>query len=202
MPKLIDESVLVLNKYYQAIQVTTAREAICAVITGKAKVIDYNYTRYDWNQWVSRSAALQNEPGKDMYAGIIHSPSTKIYIPQVIHVQDCEHTKSILKKVRFSRKSVFQRDEFHCMYCKKEFDRKKLTIDHVIPRSRGGTNAWNNVVACCKPCNTKKGDKPLSQLGWKIDKKLTEPQWKSHINKKFNEVKQVYWETFLPKELT
>lgn len=201
MPKIVNEHVLVLNKYFLAIQVTLARDAICALVTGKARVVDQNYTTYDWQAWQAKSKELFSTPEEaKKYAGRMSSPSTSVYVPQVILIPDCEHTKSLLKAVRFSRKNVLQRDGYRCAYCKHKFDKNLLTMDHVIPRAKGGTNAWSNVVACCRPCNEKKGDKLLSQLGWELTKKPATPQWKAHINKRFNDVKKTYWKTFFRQE--
>lgn len=195
------EHVLVLNKFFLAIQVTLARDAVCALVTGKAKVVDQNYTTYTWEQWQAKSEELFSSKEAELYPGWMSSPSTFIYVPQVIQIPDCEHTKSLLKAVRFSRKNVLQRDAYQCQYCGHKFDKSSLTMDHVIPKSKGGTNAWSNVVTCCKSCNERKGDKLLSELGWQLAKKPTTPQWKSHINKRFDQVKKTYWSTFLSQEI-
>ena len=63
------------------------------------------------------------------------------------------------KKVKFSRSNVFLRDMFTCQYCKNVFEKKDLTIDHIIPKSKGGETNWLNVTTCCKSCNLSKADK-------------------------------------------
>jgi 5-methylcytosine-specific restriction endonuclease McrA len=66
-----------------------------------------------------------------------------------------------------TRKLLFKRDDFRCAYCGKRFAPEKLTVDHVIPSSRGGTNDWNNVLTCCSPCNLRKGNKTPKEAGMK-----------------------------------
>ncbi len=65
-----------------------------------------------------------------------------------------------------------RRDGHACVYCG---SKKNLTIDHIIPKSKGGDNTWKNLVTCCSPCNLKKGDKSLEEIGMKLIKKPTEP---------------------------
>ena len=75
----------------------------------------------------------------------------------------------------FSKRNIFIRDNFTCQYCGKELPIKELTVDHVIPRSKGGKDTWDIVVTSCKTCNNKKGDKTPKQAGLKIMKKPKVP---------------------------
>jgi 5-methylcytosine-specific restriction endonuclease McrA len=70
-----------------------------------------------------------------------------------------------------SRKSVMLRDRMTCQYCHQAFEARKLTLDHVIPRSRGGANTWENMVACCHPCNNRKADKTPAEAGMPLNRK-------------------------------
>lgn len=74
--------------------------------------------------------------------------------------------------IRVNRQRVFKRDEFQCVYCGSQ---KELTIDHVLPRSRGGKNTWTNLVTCCSKCNHKKGNKTPDEANMKLRKKPYEP---------------------------
>ncbi|MEM6596319.1 MAG: HNH endonuclease [Pseudomonadota bacterium] len=93
------------------------------------------------------------------YEDCVHSPSMSIKIPSVIVLK--EYVKP-QKRVAFTRFNLFLRDGFSCQYCGATGD---LTFDHVVPRSRGGTTTWENVVAACGKCNLKKGAKSLRQSG-------------------------------------
>lgn len=89
------------------------------------------------------------------YDHIIRSPSSEFKLPSVIALKKYI---SLDRRPAFTRFNVFLRDSFCCQYCNNRFDVENLTFDHVVPRSRGGCTAWNNVVTACNICNLKKGD--------------------------------------------
>ena len=195
--KLLNESVLVLNKYFLAIQVTTVREAIITLVSGKSRIIDENYLTYNLTSWHARSMELKQSGQLDKYPGVLRSPSTTLVVPYAIIIPDCEFNNPAIKTVKYSRRNLVKRDNYTCQYCKKKFDKKDLTVDHVTPRSKGGKSTWTNVVACCRPCNAIKQDKTIEELGWSLTKKPTQPRWKSHIGIPFNKEKKERWKVFL-----
>lgn len=77
----------------------------------------------------------------------------------------------------WSRPGVMRRDDFRCGYC----GSRATTIDHVLPRSRGGRNTWKNTVACCDPCNQRKGDRTPQEAGMQLIVKLSAPTWASFV---------------------
>jgi len=87
---------------------------------------------------------------------VVHSPSLEICVPSVMISESYIKTKQF---VRFSRNNLLVRDNFTCQYCSKHLEPKELTVDHVVPRVRGGTTRWDNIVAACYVCNTIKGHK-------------------------------------------
>lgn len=94
------------------------------------------------------------------YDHIIHSPSCSMRLPSVIALKEYvaqNHTPV------FSRFNLFLRDRFCCQYCGQRFSARNLTFDHVVPRVRGGRTTWNNVVAACGGCNTRKGAQMLHE---------------------------------------
>jgi 5-methylcytosine-specific restriction endonuclease McrA len=94
------------------------------------------------------------------YDQVVRSPSTTMKLPSVIALRDYVRPTN---RVAFTRFNVFLRDRFRCQYCGQQH-LKGLTFDHVVPRVRGGTTCWENIVASCEPCNTRKGHahaKPL-----------------------------------------
>jgi 5-methylcytosine-specific restriction endonuclease McrA len=93
------------------------------------------------------------------YDAVARSQRSAMRIPSVVVLKDYVKPK---KRVAFTRFNLFLRDEFSCQYCGARAD---LTFDHVVPRSRGGTTNWENVVAACSPCNLKKANKSLRQAG-------------------------------------
>jgi 5-methylcytosine-specific restriction endonuclease McrA len=98
------------------------------------------------------------------YDTMIRSPSREIRLPAVVALRAY---RTMPRRVAFTRFNVFLRDRFCCQYCGGTFAASDLTFDHVVPRSRGGRTAWDNIVAACGPCNTRK-DKFLAMrpLAW------------------------------------
>ena len=96
------------------------------------------------------------------YDRSIHSPTTEFKLPSVLALKEyvpISHTPA------FTRFNVFLRDAWHCQYCGDHFKTHQLTFDHVIPRSKGGKTSWDNIVAACRPCNTKKSNKMPHDCG-------------------------------------
>ena len=81
----------------------------------------------------------------------VHSPSRTMKVPSVIAVR--EYVQQDREGINFSRRNVFIRDHYTCQYCLHPFNSKELTLDHVIPRSKGGKSGWDNMVTACKKCN-------------------------------------------------
>ena len=88
------------------------------------------------------------------YERIVRSPGFEMKLPSVLALKEYVHIK---RSPAFTRFNVFLRDEWTCQYCGGEFKTHELTFDHVIPRANGGRTNWENIVASCRPCNTKKG---------------------------------------------
>jgi 5-methylcytosine-specific restriction endonuclease McrA len=103
----------------------------------------------------------------------VRSPSTTLKVPSVVAHTEYIHVDH---RVKFTTFNLYLRDKFTCAYCKKCFydDREHLTYDHVIPASHGGKTSWTNIVAACRACNTKKGNKLNF---FKLDKKPEKPTY-------------------------
>jgi len=123
------ESILVLNSDYTPLNITTFKRAIILVIKGKAEII-------------------KNDDN------IIRSESIIYSKPLIIRLFNYISHK--MKNLRVNRNRLYKRDNNECVYCG---SKKDLTIDHILPKSRGGKNTWNNLITCCLPCNLRKGDK-------------------------------------------
>ena len=87
------------------------------------------------------------------YDVVVRSPSTEIRLPSVVALREYQ---PIPRRVAFTRFNVFLRDRFKCQYCGDKFPSSELSFDHVIPRAKGGVTEWSNIVAACRPCNTRK----------------------------------------------
>lgn len=120
-------SVLVLNQNYEPLNVCNVKRAVVLVLRGKAEVIE-------------------------MAADVIRTARVALPLPSVIRLVSL--VRRPRPRVRLSRKEIFARDGWTCVYCGKQT--RELTLDHVMPRHRGGGHSWENLVAACKPCNHRK----------------------------------------------
>ncbi len=129
---------LVLNASYEPIAVVDVGRAVVLVLTEKAVVV---------------------EPGEL----VLHSPSVTLTAPSVIQL--CRYVRIPYRAhVPVTNRGVLVRDGYRCVYCRRA---RATTVDHVVPRSRGGAHKdWDNVRAACRTCNHRKGDRLLSELGW------------------------------------
>lgn len=105
---------------------------------------------------------------------MVRSPSTTLALPTVIRVLN-RVKRTPRKSIAFSKKNILRRDNYTCQYCGES--QKVLTVDHVIPKSRGGKTTWRNVVVACKPCNLKKGNQTAREAGLKLNKKPLKPDY-------------------------
>ena len=143
MPSLdgLQKPVLVLNASYEPINVCAARRALVLVLKGVA------------------AAEEHANP-------LVHSSRTAIRLPSVIRL--LEYRRIPHQTRALSRKNILMRDRYTCQYCLKVLPSSELTLDHVIPRSRAGETTWENLVACCHPCNNKKGNRTPDEAGMKL----------------------------------
>tara|TARA_B100000212_G_C27354201_1_gene525066 strand:- start:757 stop:1290 length:534 start_codon:yes stop_codon:yes gene_type:complete len=141
---------LKLDISYRPIEIVDAVEALVLCLIGKAQAIE-NY---------------KNE---------IKSVSDSFKLPAVIVLN--RFVKYQFKIVAVHRREIILRDNNQCQYCSKQLSSEKLTLDHIIPKSKGGKNTWDNLVAACKKCNQKKGNKTLIEANMKLIRKPTKPKY-------------------------
>ncbi|MBN2362362.1 MAG: HNH endonuclease [Deltaproteobacteria bacterium] len=164
---MLSTAVLVLNRNFQAVQVTTARRAFCLLFRGAAHAVGRDFQTFDFSAW----SALVSDNGHD----VVHTPSAAIRVPRVIQLLGYDRVPR--PSVRFSRANVFTRDRNTCQYCGRSFPRHKLNIDHVIPKSLGGDSSWENVVCSCVSCNRIKGGRLLKDAGLRLLRQPRRPVW-------------------------
>jgi 5-methylcytosine-specific restriction endonuclease McrA len=123
------ETILVLNSDYTPLNITTFKRAIVLVVKGKAEIV------------------------KDD-VGVVRTENITYTKPLIIRL--FKYITHKMKKIRVNRQRLYKRDNNECAYCG---SKKELTIDHILPKSRGGKNSWSNLITCCLSCNLKKGDK-------------------------------------------
>lgn len=164
--------VLVLNRSWIPIHIIVWERCMSLIVQEAALPLDRDFVSYDFKDWVKYSFLTKDYP-------TINTIQSRIAIPEIIVLKKFD--KLPVRDVKFSRQTLFQRDKNRCGYCGIMFDRRELTIDHIIPRSKGGTSNWSNTVTCCKPCNYKKADQTLEQSGMKLLVKPKKPVWLSPL---------------------
>ncbi|MCY1014283.1 HNH endonuclease [Pyxidicoccus sp. MSG2] len=162
---MINSAVLVLNRYYQPVHVTSVKRAFSLLYQGVAKAIDAQYRLYEFDDWAALSATQD----------CITTINRTIRVPRVLVLSAYDHLPR--GRVRFSRLNIYARDNDTCQYCGKNLPRCDLNLDHVMPRSQGGKTTWENVVCSCVPCNLKKGGRTPEQADMKLLKKPVRPRW-------------------------
>jgi 5-methylcytosine-specific restriction endonuclease McrA len=164
---MIATNVLVLNRVYQPIHVTSVKRAFSLLYQGAARAVDREYRTFDFDSWADLAAAVGDD--------IVSTPRRRIRVPRVILLVAYEHLPKA--RVRFSRLNIYARDANTCQYCGKKLPRNELNLDHVVPRSLGGVTSWENVVCSCVPCNLRKGGRTPHEAGLALLRKPTRPRW-------------------------
>jgi 5-methylcytosine-specific restriction endonuclease McrA len=166
---VLDRPTLVLNQSWQPVHVTTVARSLILLWNNAARVVDpEEFQALTWDDWVKRAPTA----GKPC----IRSARLKLPVPEVIAL--CAFDRLPSTSITFSRRNVAKRDHYTCQYCGAQPGAEAITIDHVKPRSQGGTSTWTNCVAACEPCNAKKGDRMPEHAGMKLRRKPVRPEWK------------------------
>lgn len=191
---ILKRPTLVLNRNWQPINIAAVARALVMVWNDSARIVEpESYQLYDWNEWTALEAR-----GGDF----IQAVSQRIRVPEVITLSEFDRVPS--STVTFSRRNIFKRDRFTCQYCHKQPVPDDLTIDHVIPRSRGGGSSWENCVLACVKCNHFKADRTPEEAGFRLRKTPGQPKWNpafSQHNVRMDSwskfVSEAYWNTEL-----
>ena len=144
----MDSVVLLLNADYEPLNVCDLRRAFRLLFGAKAEVIEYDHT-------------------------VVRTATETLRAPSVIRLQ--YRIRRPRPRVRLSRREVFLRDGHTCQYCGRRSG--KLTLDHVVPRHRGGEHSWDNLVAACGECNHRKGGRLPDEAGMKMHRAPMEPRY-------------------------
>ena len=188
---MLERTVLVLNRLWQAVNVCSARRAFVLLCAGQAQVVhseDGNFLTHDFASWRDFS---EREPTDEM----VHTVSLKIRVPQVIVLMLFDRVPR--KEVKFTRHNIYERDKNTCQYCGKSFDRKDLNLDHVIPRDKGGETTWENIVCSCIRCNSKKANRLPHEVGMKLKRKPERPRWQPFLHITFDHKPHDSWRHFI-----
>lgn len=147
--EVLSQSVAVFSKNYLPINQVNIKRAIILLVTGKAEPLDWG----------------------DNKTIPVHSPTMVFLVPQQIRLT-INHKEKTWKVPAVSRREVLRRDKHTCQYCG---NTKQLTLDHVVPVSKGGKNTWDNIVTACEKCNNRKGNRTPQQAGMILHTKPKAP---------------------------
>lgn len=165
---MLSERTLVLNRSWVPIHLTTVRRALVMLFHQAAVAVEpQSYSTFDFDQWLRWSPP-------EGYR-IVRTPSRFIPAPEVILLSRYDRLPGL--SVPFSRRNLGRRDQNSCQYCGRRQSSDQLTIDHVVPRSQGGSTGWSNCVLACIPCNRKKGCRTPDQAGMKLLTRPARPDW-------------------------
>jgi 5-methylcytosine-specific restriction endonuclease McrA len=166
-----------MSKYQKALVVDASFTARSVISTERAFVIFYK----------GNAEVIAEHP--ETFNVI--NPELTIYKPSIIRV--AKYVKQNIQKVPLTRENVYRRDNYECVYCGCS-NQRTLTLDHVVPQSKGGKDAWDNLVTACRPCNHAKADLTLEEYG----KEIPEPK-RPHYLMLMRAMTHIpkEWETFL-----
>ena len=184
---MLASPVLVLNKYFVPITVTSLKRAFIMLYGGLAKAVGGDYVTFDFDSWSQLSALKEDDS--------IRTVSRIIKVPRVIIV--IRYDKMPRNETKFNRLNIFRRDGGKCQYCGKEFPKSEFTIDHVTPRSFGGKSVWDNVVCACPKCNRRKGGRTPEQAKMRLITKPKKPNWDPFSNFYVRTIRYKEWKPFL-----
>ncbi|MCP3920613.1 MAG: HNH endonuclease [bacterium] len=184
---VLSQPTLVLNRSWMAIATTTVRHALGMVFSGSAKVIRPDtYETHNFETW-SDMIVEPEEP-------FIRTVTLRIKVPEVIVLTGYNGVPA--QTVTFTRRNLYKRDHNTCQYCGCRPGNGELSIDHVVPRSRGGKSTWTNCVLACVGCNHRKANRLPQEAGMRLLTKPEAPHWTPVLEAPVGRIRQS-WERFV-----
>jgi 5-methylcytosine-specific restriction endonuclease McrA len=168
---MINYPVLVLNQSYEPLTVCRARRAVVLIFQGKAEMLENG-------------------------VGFVHSISDTFPLPSVIRL--AQLIRRPYRERKLTRFEIFNRDRYTCQYCGQQA--RQLTLDHVIPRYRGGQHTWENLVSACVACNRRKAGRTPREAGMKPIHPPAPPRGKTMFNIPYHRLQaRGEWQKYLPQ---
>lgn len=197
MPANLSGRTLVLNRSWAAISTTTVRAALGLVYRDVARVVcPETYAPHDFDSWADLSAhreafEQQADGGVSEYVRTIR---LSLLVPEVVVLR--AYNGFPQRGLAFSRHNLYRRDGWTCQYCGAQPGSELLSIDHVVPRSRGGASSWENCVLACLDCNKRKADRSLGEAGLHLRRKPVRPRGGPAFELQFGR-RRASWERFV-----
>ena len=166
---ILERPTLVLNRNWQPVNIATVARALTMLWNESAVVVDPDdFRTYTWSDW-ARLAPRDGEP-------FLRAVTFRMRVPEVLTLTRYDRLRDTA--VAFSRRNIFKRDHSTCQYCGARPGSAELTIDHVVPRSQGGTSTWENCVLACVDCNARKANRTPEQAHMRLRRHPARPAWK------------------------
>ena len=192
----LDSHVLVLNKHYAAVRVVTARRAFVMLCNSTAEIVAYEnsqYVSYDFDSW--RQLSEFRSRYEREHHEWVRCVRFELAVPRIVRLLIYDRLPR--QPVRFNRRNIFARDRNRCQYCGRKFALSELSLDHVLPRSRGGLASWENVVCCCVQCNVRKGGRQPHEAGMRLIAEPIKPKRSPILSLRLTSEKYASWKQFL-----
>ena len=191
MTTTLDQPTLVLNRNWQAIGIVPVARSLLLVWNETAQFVDpFDFQIYSWRDW-SRLTPPDDEP-------FIQTVRQRLRVPEVVVLN--RYDRLPMRSVALSRRNLFKRDGYTCQYCGNQPGSEELTIDHVLPRSRGGVSSWENCVLACVECNKRKANRTPTEARMPLRSDPRRPKWQplyasrlKRIESWSRFVSEVYW---------
>ena len=197
LPPSLGMSVLVLNRSFVAVHVTNVRRALTLLFRDLAEVIhveDGRFASHDldsWRELSSLRSSFSAESDDDWVRGV----GFVLCVPRVIRLLACD--RGPRQGLRFNRRNVFARDGNRCQSCGNTFPTSELSLDHVVPRSRGGDTSWENIVCACVTCNVRKGGRTPQEARMQLIRLPARPRRSPLLAVKLGNPKYASWKSFV-----
>lgn len=159
--------VLLVNRHFAPVCVTPVRRQMILLYGGAARAVDEDGETHDFGQW-RKLPVREADDGLPIIGG-------ELRVPRVLHLQRYDRAPRVA--VRLTRRNLMLRDQHQCQYCSRRPSLRDLNVDHVIPRSRGGNDSWENLVVSCRSCNLKKGRRTPDEAGMSLLRTPQKPRW-------------------------
>jgi 5-methylcytosine-specific restriction endonuclease McrA len=167
MADVLSLPVLVLNRHFDPVAITTAKRSFVLLYGGVASALDEAGEAYDFELWRSLPVRADDD-ALPIVGGVLR-------VPRVLHLHTYDRKPRVA--VRLTRRNLMHRDGHQCQYCGKRPPLRDLNIDHVTPRSRGGDDTWENLVTSCRTCNLRKGWKTPEEANMRLARRPFRPKW-------------------------
>ena len=195
-PTSLGLSVLVLNRSFVAVHITNVRRAITLLFRQLAEVVhieEGQFAAYNLDSWRQLSALQADfrSPDQDW----IRAVGYELQAPRVIRLISCD--RGPRQGLRFNRRNVFARDGNLGQYGGQNFPTSELSLDHVVPRSRGGITSWENIVCACVACNVRKGGRTPHEARMNLICQPVKPKRSPLLSIKMGNPKYASWKSFV-----